>query len=430
MKDTFALAVFVLLFAWFVFYLPDYLGHADNYIEANPLSTPPHIVPEWYFLPYYAILRAIPNKLLGVIAMFSSIILLCFAPWLDTSRVRSAKYRPVYKWFFWLFIFTVVALGYLGSKPAEGTYVMWARIFTAYYFMHFLIVMPIVGVMETPTPLAAIHHRVGAGQQVRAAGRRRPAKALERGNAMSTMHRAKTGLAALLLRLALAAGTGPAVAAAAEGGHVAIERQKWTFGGLFGKFDDAQLQRGFRVYMEVCARCHGLSRIHFRNLAEPGGPGFPEAAVKSLAATFQYDDAPNDQGKIVKRPGLLTDRLPSPYKNEQEARYAQNGALPPDLSLIAKARAAESDTPFYRVPDKMLRDIATGYQEGGAGLRLRLPDRLRGAAGRHEDGRLHELQQGLPRPPDRHAQSVPGRRRPRQVRRRHARRRSTTTRAT
>jgi ubiquinol-cytochrome c reductase cytochrome b subunit len=153
MKDTFALAVFVVLFAWFVFYLPDYLGHADNYIEANPLSTPPHIVPEWYFLPYYAILRAIPNKLLGVIAMFSSIILLCFAPWLDTSRVRSAKYRPVYKWFFWLFIFTVVALGYLGSKPAEGTYVMWARIFTAYYFMHFLIVMPIVGVMETPTPL-------------------------------------------------------------------------------------------------------------------------------------------------------------------------------------------------------------------------------------------------------------------------------------
>ena len=153
MKDTFALAVFVLLFAWFVFYLPDYLGHADNYIEANPLSTPPHIVPEWYFLPYYAILRAIPNKLLGVIAMFSSIILLCFAPWLDTSRVRSAKYRPVYKWFFWLFIITVVALGYLGSKPAEGTYVMWARIFTAYYFMHFLIVMPIVGVMETPTPL-------------------------------------------------------------------------------------------------------------------------------------------------------------------------------------------------------------------------------------------------------------------------------------
>jgi ubiquinol-cytochrome c reductase cytochrome c1 subunit len=185
---------------------------------------------------------------------------------------------------------------------------------------------------------------------------------------MSTMHRAKTGLAALLLLAALV-GTGPAIAAETEaegGGHAAIERQKWTFGGLFGKFDDAQLQRGFRVYMEVCARCHGMSRIHFRNLSEPGGPGFPEAAVKSLAATFQYDDTPNEQGKIGKRPGLLTDPLPSPYRNQQEARYAQNGALPPDLSLIAKARAADADTPFYRVPGKMLTDIASGYQEGGA----------------------------------------------------------------
>jgi ubiquinol-cytochrome c reductase cytochrome b subunit len=153
MKDAFALSVFVLLFAWFVFYVPDYLGHPDNYVEANPLSTPPHIVPEWYFLPYYAILRAIPNKLLGVIAMFSSILLLVFIPWLDTSRVRSAKYRPVYKWFFWLFIVSVIALGYLGSKPPEGAYVFWARIFTAYYFMHFLVIMPIVGVTENPSPL-------------------------------------------------------------------------------------------------------------------------------------------------------------------------------------------------------------------------------------------------------------------------------------
>jgi ubiquinol-cytochrome c reductase cytochrome b subunit len=153
MKDAFALSVFVVLFAWFVFFAPDYLGHPDNYIEANPLSTPPHIVPEWYFLPYYAILRAIPDKLLGVIAMFASIIVLMFAPWLDTSRVRSAKYRPIYKWFLFLFLFTVVALGYLGSKPPEGAYVFWARIFTAYYFIHFLVIMPIVGVIETPSRL-------------------------------------------------------------------------------------------------------------------------------------------------------------------------------------------------------------------------------------------------------------------------------------
>ena len=152
-KDLFAIFAFLLLFAWFVFFLPDYLGHADNYIEANPLVTPPHIVPEWYFLPFYAILRAIPSKLGGVIAMFASIIVLVFIPWLDTSRVKSTKYRPIYKYFFWLLVIACIGLGYLGAKPAEGVYVMWARILTAYYFAHFLIIMPIVGIIETPRPL-------------------------------------------------------------------------------------------------------------------------------------------------------------------------------------------------------------------------------------------------------------------------------------
>jgi ubiquinol-cytochrome c reductase cytochrome b/c1 subunit len=149
-KDSVGMAAFFILFGWFVFFAPDYLGHADNYTQANPLVTPPHIVPEWYFLPFYAILRAIPSKLGGVVAMFSAIAILAFAPWLDTSRVRSTKYRPVYFWFFWLFVFTCLALGYLGSKPAEGVYVTWARVFTFYYFAHFLIVMPILGVVETP----------------------------------------------------------------------------------------------------------------------------------------------------------------------------------------------------------------------------------------------------------------------------------------
>jgi ubiquinol-cytochrome c reductase cytochrome b/c1 subunit len=152
-KDAVGLFLFLILFAWFVFFLPDYLGHADNYIEANPLVTPPHIVPEWYFLPFYAILRAIPSKLGGVIAMFAAIAILLFVPWLDTSRVRSAKYRPIYKWFFWLLVISAVALGYLGAKPAEGAYVTWSRIFTAYYFAHFLIVMPILGLIETPKAL-------------------------------------------------------------------------------------------------------------------------------------------------------------------------------------------------------------------------------------------------------------------------------------
>ncbi len=152
-KDTVGLFVFLLLFAWFVFFLPDYLGHADNYTPANPLVTPPHIVPEWYFLPFYAILRAIPSKLGGVIAMVSSIVILVFVPWLDSSRVRSAKYRPVYKWFFWLLVISSIALGYLGAKPPEGSYVIWARVFTIYYFVHFLIIMPIVGILETPKML-------------------------------------------------------------------------------------------------------------------------------------------------------------------------------------------------------------------------------------------------------------------------------------
>ncbi len=151
-KDGFALAVFGVLFAYFVFYMPNYLGHADNYVEANALVTPPHIVPEWYFLPFYAILRAIPSKLGGVIAMFGAIAVLFLVPWLDTSRVRSTRYRPLYRWFFWLLVVTCLALGYLGAKAPEGGYLIAGRLFTAYYFLHFLVIMPLIGIIETPKP--------------------------------------------------------------------------------------------------------------------------------------------------------------------------------------------------------------------------------------------------------------------------------------
>ena len=154
-KDGFAMVCFMIFFAWWVFYVPNYLGHADNYIEANPLSTPSHIVPEWYYLPFYAILRAVPSKLGGVMAMFSAILVLCFLPWLDTSRVRSAKYRPVYKVFFWLFVATAVGLGYLGAMPAEGGYVLASRLLAIYYFAFFLVVMPLLGLFETPRAVPA-----------------------------------------------------------------------------------------------------------------------------------------------------------------------------------------------------------------------------------------------------------------------------------
>jgi ubiquinol-cytochrome c reductase cytochrome b/c1 subunit len=152
-KDSFLMVVFCIVFAWFVFYLPNYMGHADNYIPANPAVTPTHIVPEWYYLPFYAILRAIPNKLMGVGALGASIVVLAFLPWLDTSRVRSANYRPLYRQFFWIFVIVCVGLGWLGSKPAEGGYVIAARIFTAYYFLHFLIILPLLGMFEKTKPL-------------------------------------------------------------------------------------------------------------------------------------------------------------------------------------------------------------------------------------------------------------------------------------
>lgn len=152
-KDSFMLIAFCVVYAWFVFYIPNYLGHADNYIQANPGVTPTHIVPEWYYLPFYAILRAIPNKLLGVIALFASILILAFLPWLDTSRVRSATYRPLYRQFFWIFVAVCLGLGWLGSKPAEGGYVIAARILTAWYFIHFLIILPLLGLIETTKPL-------------------------------------------------------------------------------------------------------------------------------------------------------------------------------------------------------------------------------------------------------------------------------------
>jgi ubiquinol-cytochrome c reductase cytochrome b/c1 subunit len=152
-KDAFGLMVFMLVFAWFVFYMPNYLGHADNYIPANPAVTPQHIVPEWYYLPFYAILRAIPNKLMGVIALFGSIGILAFLPWLDTSRVRSANYRPLYRQFFWIFVAVCLGLGWLGAKPAEGGYVVAARILTFYYFAHFFIILPVLGWVEKTKPL-------------------------------------------------------------------------------------------------------------------------------------------------------------------------------------------------------------------------------------------------------------------------------------
>jgi ubiquinol-cytochrome c reductase cytochrome b subunit len=159
-KDGFGIGLFLVGLAAMVFFFPNSLGHPVNYEMANPLATPAHIVPEWYFWPFYAILRAftvdflwIPAKLWGVLAMFSAILLLFFLPWLDKSPVRSGHYRPTFKWFFWLLVVDVVVLGYCGGSPAEEPFVMVSQVASAYYFAHFLIILPLLSWFETPLPL-------------------------------------------------------------------------------------------------------------------------------------------------------------------------------------------------------------------------------------------------------------------------------------
>ena len=126
---------------------------SDNYIQANPLVTPKHIVPEWYLLPFYAILRSVPDKLGGVILLFASIFILMALPWLDSIKVRSAIFRPIYKQFFWLLVIDVIVLGYMGAMPAEGTYLLIARLATAYYFTHFIVILPLLSKFEKTEPV-------------------------------------------------------------------------------------------------------------------------------------------------------------------------------------------------------------------------------------------------------------------------------------
>ncbi|MEO0667589.1 MAG: cytochrome b N-terminal domain-containing protein [Pseudomonadota bacterium] len=167
-KDLFALAVILVVFFAVVGFMPNYLGHPDNYVEANPLATPAHIVPEWYFLPFYAILRAfdgdvwvviiastltggiIDAKFFGVLAMFGAIAVMALVPWLDTSSVRSGRYRPMFKMWFWVFVVNFVVLTWVGAMPAEGIYPYIALIGSTYWFAYFLVILPLLGVLEKP----------------------------------------------------------------------------------------------------------------------------------------------------------------------------------------------------------------------------------------------------------------------------------------
>jgi ubiquinol-cytochrome c reductase cytochrome b/c1 subunit len=339
LKDAFGMSCFLLFFSWFIFYMPNYLGDADNYIPANPGVTPAHIVPEWYYLPFYAILRSIPNKLMGVVAMFGAIIVLLFLPWLDSCKVRSSRYRPLAKRFFWAFVVVCLLLGWLGGKPAEGIYTILSRVLTAAYFAYFLIVLPMLSRVEKTLPLP---NSIADDVLSRS-------KSFGTSTAASLMALAVGGM--LLLG-------GVQNAKAAD--HEAVPPSlSWSFAGPFGKYDRAQLQRGYKIYKEVCSACHSMELVAYRNLTDPGGPGFSVAQATAVAAEATIKDGPNDAGDMVDRPRRLADRFPSPFANEMAARAANGGAAPPDLSLIAKARSYPRGFPQFII------DFFTQFQEQG-----------------------------------------------------------------
>jgi ubiquinol-cytochrome c reductase cytochrome b subunit len=411
MKDTFGLLVFLIVYALFTFFMPNALGHPDNYIPADPLVTPAHIVPEWYFLPFYAILRAItfdigsfimgsglfalglaaiftpkqyktkflgriekgfesqfgfpssamymvagivmaligaellysyfindrniiflPAKLGGVLAMFGSIALLFILPFLDKHPIRSAVFRPWYRIALLIFVAVVVVLGVCGGKPAEGLWVPLAQICTLYYYGFFLVIIPFLNKKE---PVAVLPPSINDAVLLK--------------NKKSSKTVATIILALIIIM--------PANVYAAEEAAAPPE-QDWSFEGPFGTYDRGALQRGFQVYSQVCSACHSMKLLSYRNLRDLG---YSEAQVKAIASQYTMTDGPNDEGEMFERPGKPSDRFVSPYPNDNAARYANNGALPPDLSLIAKARVHGPD---------YIYGILTGYEEAPEGETL------------------------------------------------------------
>jgi ubiquinol-cytochrome c reductase cytochrome b/c1 subunit len=393
-KDSFGTVIFLILFMWFVFYNPNFLGHTDNYVRANPLVTPSHIVPEWYFLPFYAILRAIPNKLGGVTAMFGSIAVLFFLPWLDRSPIKSGAYRPLFRQFFWILVAVSVGLGWLGSKPPEGIYVIAARLLTFYYFLHFLVILPLLGSFETPKPLPP---------------------------AVSVAMRKAAGIVVMVLLLG---GASYAQDVHEHSHEQAIPpKQSWSFAGPFGHYDRAQLQRGYQIYKEVCSVCHSMNLLSYRNLAQKGGPEIPLEQVKAIASEYKVNTL-DDTGQPADIPAKPQDRFIAPFANEKAAAAANGGKAPPDLSVMAKARGYERGFPMF-IFDAFtganstlgadyiyaflngFRDAPAGMQPPAPGLNYNeyYPGNFTAMPPQLTDGRV-QYQDGSPQTADQYARDV------------------------
>jgi ubiquinol-cytochrome c reductase cytochrome b/c1 subunit len=228
-----------------------------------------------------------------------------------------------------------ILLGYLGAQPPEGIYVIAGRVLTFCYFAYFLILLPLLSRIETPRPTP---------------------------NSIADDVLAKSGKAPMVSTVIALMVAGTLFAGSVQSAKAEDQdppSQTWSFSGPVGKFDRGSLQRGLKVYKEVCSACHALSYIAFRNLADPGGPGFTTAQVASFASDYKIKDGPNDQGEMFERPGRPADYFPSPFPNEQAARAANGGAAPPDLSLITKARSYERGFPQF------IFDFFTQFQEQG-----------------------------------------------------------------
>jgi|GEM_PF-391 len=486
MKDMFGILVFLCIYVAFTFFMPNALGHPDNYIEANPLVTPAHIVPEWYFLPFYAILRAItfdfslylcaagaiggflvyqyawkktpdaavsknivpmlialavvgipaallaffrdvaalkpviemipfqhislmPAKLGGVLAMFGAIAVLFLLPFIDSHPVRSAKFRPWFKVAVLSLLVVFLILGVCGAKPAEGLWVPLAQIMTLAYFGFFLVVIPyfnnnepvvtlpesihqaiLTGVKSVAVVLVAVglmtfasgpanakteKVEAPAEQEVTTPAEQKVPNAPEdnkavppvvgEDNAEEAIAPATPAEEAEDVAVETSEAEGKAsesshAAPADAGGHHAPELPKhdWHFQGITGSYDRAALQRGFQVYKQVCAACHGLKRVAYRNLS---ALGYTEDQIKSVAAEYTMIDGPDDEGEMFERPGRPSDHFKKPYINDNQAKAANNGALPPDLSLIVKARVGGPD---------YIYGLMTGYEVPPAGTEL------------------------------------------------------------
>ena len=348
-KDAFGVSCFMLFFAWFIFYMPNYLGDAENYIPANPAVTPPHIVPEWYYLPFYAILRSIPNKLAGVVAMFGAIIILAFLPWLDSAKTRSSKYRPLAKQFFWMFVVVCIGLGYLGAQPPEGIYVIVGRILTFCYFAYFLILLPLLSRIETPRPVPN-----SIADDVLAKSGGKSATMVSSGDRAHRRRRA--------VRRAARRTRAPKIMASSPRPEMVVFR---PLRQVRSRRVAARPARSTRKSARPATAC-----LSWRSATSPK-PAVPVISVAQAAGVrlrVQGQGRPERSGRDVRAAGPARRLFPVAVPERAGgARGQWRRGCPPDLSLITKARSYGRGFPMFLV------DFFTQYQEQG-------PDYVEGAA--------------------------------------------------